>query len=246
MARNISQIGAILLICGSIACWSGCQKRPQTESTKPPEREHTSMSATWTAKQSEKEDSSATAKEAPITSEQSKTKPPSPPLTIPKVGLTDALHATCLVNEGDTFPAGQLVAPEGNSVSLPSQYGKKLTVLFFWAKDASRYDQLIANSALQDLQADVAEPYQEKGVRVIGIQVGGGPETSGQQFEKSGAKFPHYYDPDGAFFRRVAREKLPRLYLLDAAGKIIWFDVEYSRAARRNLLIAIQVALGEK
>jgi hypothetical protein len=39
---------------------------------------------------------------------------------------------------------------------------------------------------------------------------------------------------------------LPRVYLLNASGKIIWFDTDYSQASRRNLMQAIQVLLGEK
>ena len=35
------------------------------------------------------------------------------------------------------------------------------------------------------------------------------------------------------------------LYLLDAQGKILWFDVEYSRSTREDLVQGIRVALGE-
>ena len=50
-------------------------------------------------------------------------------------------------------------------------------------------------------------------------------------------------DADRAYFRQVATEKLPRTYLLDRNGKILWFDLEYSRSMRRELQNAIQYYL---
>jgi hypothetical protein len=44
----------------------------------------------------------------------------------------------------------------------------------------------------------------------------------------------------------VASEKLPRTYLLDASGKILWFDIEYSRTTRQQLLSAIRFSLAQK
>ena len=40
--------------------------------------------------------------------------------------------------------------------------------------------------------------------------------------------------------------RLPRVFLVDDRGKILWFDVEYSRTTRQELLQAIQVTLGKK
>ncbi len=204
------------------------------------------MSETWATKSGKLDESGGLIKKEETISNRSKEKTPSPPPTIPKVGLTDSLRATCLVNVGDRLPQAQLIAADGSNVSMQTQYGEKLTVLFFWSKGGSNYAQLIANSALQDLQLDVAEPYSPKGVKVIGVFVGAKPQTAGQEFEKSGTKFPRYFDPNGVFFSKVATDKLPRIYLCDASGKIVWFDTEYSRGTRRNLMQAIQVALGQK
>jgi hypothetical protein len=52
-------------------------------------------------------------------------------------------------------------------------------------------------------------------------------------------------DPKNEYFAKVAREKVLRTYLLDADGKILWFDVEYSRSTHRDLLQGIDVALGK-
>ena len=53
-------------------------------------------------------------------------------------------------------------------------------------------------------------------------------------------------DPQGEYFKTVAKEKLPRVYLLDASGKILWFDIDYARAMRRDLQTAIRAVLEGK
>jgi hypothetical protein len=56
-------------------------------------------------------------------------------------------------------------------------------------------------------------------------------------------------DSKGELFARIAKDPklkwMPRTYLLDAGGRILWFDVEYSRPMRRDLVEAIRVTLGE-
>jgi hypothetical protein len=178
---------------------------------------------------------------------ESKPAEPSPPPTIPKVNLSDELRAGCLVNVGDVLPKAELPDLAGKSQSLNSLYGKKLTVVFVW-KGATRRALLEAADMVRSLTNDVAKPFQDKGVQVIGIEVG---ESNVDLHEEPGsyvadAKFPHLLDSTGQFLAGLAKDgKLPRVYLLDAQGKILWFDVEYSRSTREDLLQGIRVALGE-
>ena len=167
---------------------------------------------------------------------------PEPVVEIPQVKLTEALAATCLVRVGDAMPLAELPAIGGGVTPLADAYGEKLTVLFFW-NGASIY----AMTELEDLTEDVAQPFAEKGVRVIGVNEGDPPEEAAGQAEGVGAKFANFLDLDGAYFAKVATEtkKMPRTFLLDAEGKILWFDIEYSSTTRRDLLQGIQVALGE-
>lgn len=174
-----------------------------------------------------------------------KPEPPPPPPTVPEVHLTDALRETCLVSVGDAMPTAELAGLNGDARPLGELFGEKLTVILFWNRGDSLYSQMAATSTLEDLQKDVAEPYGEKGVAVVGVNVGDPPEEAKQHVEEAGAAFPNLSDPDGDFFAKVATANLPRVYLLDAEGKIIWFDLEYSQITRRNLLQAIQVELGE-
>ncbi len=256
MAWNPVRISGLLLTFASIVLFLGCRESPQAEKAKSSGSRPAAKSATRTAAQEpetslaksdevETKDRIVTEKEEKPISKRSKPKTPPPPLTIPKVGLTDALRATCLVNVGDMMPNGELLTADGGKVSLESQFGEKYTVLFFWSEGGSNYARLAADAALRDLQNDVAEPYAGKAVKVIGINEDGKPQSVQQELEKIGIKVPCFFDPDNAFFSKVAKSILPRVYLLDESGKILWFDTEYTQSTRRNLLQAVKVVLGE-
>ncbi len=176
--------------------------------------------------------------------EPAKSKEPDEPARpeIPKVRLTEAHSVTCLVQVGDVMPKAELPAVGGGGSVMPIDelYGEKLTVILFWNSNS-----IYATAELEDLTGDVAIPFAQQGVRVIGINEGDSPEEAARQVDSLAAKFANFLDPGGTFFVKVATEKIPRTYLLDAAGKILWFDIEYSATTRRDLQQAIKVALGE-
>ena len=64
--------------------------------------------------------------------------------------------------------------------------------------------------------------------------------------DKAGAKFSMLHDADGKAFAAVGKDKLPRVYLVDPQGKVLWFDLEYSLTTRRELQQALRVVLGVK
>ena len=257
MAWKPLRILGLLLTLGSMALFLGCPESPKAEKEKSSFSRPAAKSATQTAsiepesslaksEEVQKKETIVAEKEDKPISKRSKLKTPPPPLTIPKVGLSDALRATCLVNVGDMMPDTILLTTEGSKVSLESLYGEKYTMLFLWSEGGSNYTRLAADAALQDLQGDLAGPYAGKGVKVIGINVGDRPAAIHQQLEKIGMKIPCYFDPNKAFFAKIAKSMLPRVYLLDESEKIIWFDTEYTQSTRRNLMLAVKVVLGEK
>ena len=177
--------------------------------------------------------------------EPPKVEEPPPPPKIPEVHLTDALRETCLVGVDDAMPEAELVDLEGQKQPLSGLRGEKLTLVFFWTRGSSQFSAMAAQMALEDLEKDVHEPYSDKGVQVVAVNESDTAEAVKETAEEAGVTFPSLLDPDGALFAQVAKERLPRPYLLDAEGKILWFDLEYSEPTRDNLMQAIQVALGE-
>jgi peroxiredoxin len=157
----------------------------------------------------------------------------------------EADRQKCVLWVGDVMPEAELADLAGSAQSLRGLFGQRLTVVFFWTSGSSELSAMAARNALEDLQKDVFEPYREKGVQVVGVNEGDRPEAVSQLVQQAGVTFPNLLDTDGALFARVATEKLPRPYLLDAEGKILWLDQEFSRTTRDNMMQAIQVALAE-
>ncbi len=169
--------------------------------------------------------------------------PPEPPPapTMPVVKMPEKLLETCLVKVGDRMPEAELIDLQNKRVALHSLLGKKLTVVLFWNSE-----NMYATQALEYAGLEVAEPYAKAGVRVIGVAVKDMPQAARKAVADAGAKYVNLLDPEGRYFGKAATEKIPRVYLLDAAGKILWLDIEYSASTRRDLDRAIKFKLGEK
>jgi peroxiredoxin len=166
---------------------------------------------------------------------------PAPP-KIPSVALSKQHQSLCKLKVGDTMPAFELQELGGNQPrSLAELAGDKATLLVFW-----KADRRMAREQLADLRYDVVEPFGERGVAVVGIAVEQSAADTEKTLQGAGAKFPNLLDPDGEAFARVGNEKLPRTYLLDPDGKILWFDIEYSHATRRELNQALQALTSEQ
>ncbi len=172
-------------------------------------------------------------------------KPPAPKPVIPKVVMDAKAQASCLVKVGDACPAAELPGLDGKPVALASLFGPKCTVLLLWAAGDSTYSRISALNALEDLQKDVLAPHQAKGVAVVAVNVQEPVDTVRKLVDDAKAAFPNLLDTDGSFFAKLATEKLPRIYLLDAQGKVLWLDIEYSQATRENLAQALQAVLQE-
>ena len=220
---------------------SGRETQPEEKSTEP--------QADSTAKTGDKsEDESPPPVPAPKQDKPAQVKKTphqvlSPSAAIPKVSLTEKLRATCLVKVGDQLPEIELTGLDGNKVALKSLYGDALTVVFFWNIGPTAYSRQSIIEALGDMQLDVLEPFAAKELKVVGIDVGDKPEDVKKVLETSGATYPVLLDPNGDYFKSVATEELPRVYLLDGAGKILWFDIDYTRATRRELMTGIKAVL---
>jgi len=172
---------------------------------------------------------------APPPKNASATTPPA----MPRVVLT-AGHATlCRVGVGDSLPAIELEDLDGRPHKLSDLLGEKLTVICFWS---SR--QVLAGEELADLGPDVVAHFADRGVAVVGIAEEPTAAAARQSVTDAAASFPMLLDPTGEALGKVGTGKLPRTYLVDRQGKILWFDIEYSRATRRELSQAIRAALG--
>jgi peroxiredoxin len=164
------------------------------------------------------------------------------PAKMPIVILSKREEALCKVKVGDTMPAIGLPKIGGSGTAkLGDLFGKKATVVVFW-----KGDRRMALEELADLGPDVSETFGKNGVAVVGIAVKESAASAPEDLTNAGAKFTNLLDADGKAFAQVGSERLPRTYLLDPSGKILWFDIEYSHATRRELHDALRVVSGAK
>ena len=233
--RNWSRAGLLVLPALLAAATMGCQKDSGVERAKRPKPKLSVITPKDNVPDVEPKGAQG------LSAGPVKTPEPPPPAKMPEVVMPAELLQTCLVKVGDAMPDGELVDLEGKKHQLGALRGEKLTVVLFWAGE-----NLYATKALEDLQPNVAEPYGRKGVRVIGVNVGEKPEAARKAAQDASVKYTNLVDADGSYFAKVAKEKLPRIYLLDGAGKILWFDTEYSDSTQRQLIAGIKVKLGER
>ncbi len=160
-----------------------------------------------------------------------------PVVKIPPVILSKGHAALCKVKVGDRMP--EITLPElsnGEQTELSSLYGDRATVVVFWSGNSR-----MAREQLGDMGPEVVERFGKSGVSVVGIAVG--PEAA--MLKAAKGDFPNLLDADGKAFALVGSEKLPRTYLLDPQGKILWFDIEYSLGTRRELQQAQRAVAGQ-
>jgi peroxiredoxin len=157
------------------------------------------------------------------------------PEGVPPVLLTKHHANLCRVKVGDALPAIELPTASGNKkTKLSELYGKAATVVVFWADDRE-----MSHMELADLATDVIEPFGSKGVAVVGVAVKEKPETATSAVKEVGKEIPMLVDDKGTAFAQIGSRNLPRTFVLDANGKILWFDIEYSHATRRELKQAL-------
>lgn len=149
--------------------------------------------------------------------------------SVPPVLLAADHAQLCKINVGDAFPAIALPKVGGGNAKVADFAGKKATVVLFWGPD-----RWMAEGALIDLGLEAAA-FGGKGVGFVGIAEGPANEKSDGLIKSAGAVLTQLADVDGAALAQVGERSLPRVYVLDSAGKVAWFDIEYSEATRREL-----------
>jgi peroxiredoxin len=159
---------------------------------------------------------------------------PPPEISKPEVILSQHHAQTCVIGVGDSFPAIALPDLEGNQRELSQLYGDRMTIVVFWTAKG-----LYAREQFSRIMQEAATRYEPMGVKVVAINVGDSPEVVQELATKHQVTIPCLLDADGQAFAQVATGLLPRTYLLDAEGRVLWFDLEYSRGQRLGLNNAI-------
>jgi peroxiredoxin len=156
----------------------------------------------------------------------------------PVVEMSQSHASTCLVAVGDTMPSIELSDLDGTTHPLADLLGSSLSVVVFWDAELA-----FAREQYEQLVREVVEPYGSLGVHVVAINVGDDPASVRELAAVAEGQFFNLLDSQRSAYQSVATAKLPRTYLLDATGKVLWMDIEYSRGTRRELENALRYFL---
>jgi peroxiredoxin len=157
------------------------------------------------------------------------------PALIPPVVMSKQHEALCIVKVGDKLPLISLNRLGDRPTRLGELFGRTATVVAFW-----RADRRATRTLLSDLGPDVSETFRQRGVAVVGVAVQTPEGEVRSSLEQASAQMPTLLDADGQAFALLGKDRLPRVYLVDGDGKILWFDIDYSLATRRELNQALR------
>ncbi|MDR2120022.1 MAG: TlpA family protein disulfide reductase [Tannerella sp.] len=139
---------------------------------------------------------------------------------------------------GDAMPAFVITADDGTQTTSAQFRGKVVLVNFFatWCPPC--------RTELAEMEKKLWPEYKDREDFVLLVI---GREHSGAEVEKYGAErglsFPLYPDKDRKIFAAFARQLIPRSYLTDKQGKIIFIAKGYEKKEFDNLMKAIERAL---
>ncbi len=164
-------------------------------------------------------------------------------VTMPEVELPQSDLEKCLVRVNDTLPTFELpMSGDAVSHAFDTLKGTKATVLLVWNPD-----DLYSVQALETLQVDllpkVQQAVESKTVAVLAVASATTDEGMKTAITSSQITYPVLLDADGSWCAKVTSDKPFRLFLLDATGKIVWFDIECSDSTLRDLTQGLQVLL---
>jgi len=173
----------------------------------------------------------------------------------PQVVLSAEHQATCRVHVGSTFPNLELTLQDGNTTTLSQLISDGPAVVFFWnekqAMSLKQIHEMRNLGAKRELRRDAIST-----LPLIAIHVG--PQTkrndidqhtSSDKTESSASSAIVFCnDQQSEAFGQVASPEAstPRSFVLDGKRQVVWLDIEYSRATRRQLQAAIDYVVKQR
>lgn len=250
--HRLANMVAIASLGAALLC--GCSREPRTKPEKPQpmaaQQESSQPSAPVSDSAKGTTDEAASDASEPPQPVHQEPSPPvgnavqtaaqAQPTAIPKVTMAELDRAKCKLFVGDSIPLQELSDLAGQTRPMQTLLADHGTLLVFFNVAQDRYSQLLATNLLSDLDRDVVQKYGNQAVAVVAIHVGKPSPELEQVVKDAGVTFPILLDAEGRYFAQFTADTPPTLYLVDHAGKVLWLDIEYSRAARESLKQALE------
>ena len=148
----------------------------------------------------------------------------------------DDLAETTLINAGDEAPDFTVEMLDGSKVAL-SALQDKPTLLIFWATWCPP-----CRLELSKLQEHIIDRYGDK-INVLPISRGEERAKVEEYISKMGYTFAVGLDGDQSIYRKYATNYIPRCFVIDAKGKVLYSGVGYDEAIAKEVEQNIEKAL---
>ncbi len=148
----------------------------------------------------------------------------------------DDLAETTLINAGDVAPDFTVEMLNGSKVTLSALQGKP-TLLIFWATWCPP-----CRLELSKLQEHIIDRYGDK-INVLPISRGEERAKVEEYISKMGYTFAVGLDGDQSIYRKYATNYIPRCFVIDAKGKVLYSGVGYDEAIAQEVEQNIEKAL---
>ena len=148
----------------------------------------------------------------------------------------DDLAETTLINAGDIAPDFTVEMLDGSKVTLSALQGKP-TLLIFWATWCPP-----CRLELSKLQEHIIDRYGDK-INVLPISRGEERAKVEEYISKMGYTFAVGLDGDQSIYRKYATNYIPRCFVIDAKGKVLYSGVGYDEAIAKKVEQNIEKAL---
>lgn len=148
----------------------------------------------------------------------------------------DDIEATTLIHAGDMAPDFTVEMLDGSSVTLSKLQGKP-TLLIFWATWCPP-----CREELSHLQEGVIDLFGDK-INVLPISRGEKREVVEGFLDKMGYTFAVGLDGDQSIYRKYATNYIPRCWVIDSKGEVVYAGVGYDEAIAAEVQKALNKAL---
>ena len=159
------------------------------------------------------------------------------PFTASAQSQEDQIKASTLINQGNKAPDFTVEMVNGEQITLSKLKGK-VVLINFWATWCPPCRQ-----ELTHVQKEIIDHFKGQDFVFLPISRGEKKEVVMAFREKQGYTFPMGLDPKQEIYKKYASNYIPRNFVVDKNGKVIYVSVGFEPAEFATLIKTIEAAL---
>ncbi|MCH5330024.1 MAG: TlpA family protein disulfide reductase [Alistipes sp.] len=154
--------------------------------------------------------------------------------------VEDEYSQTTLVKEGMEAPDFTVEMVDGSLFTLSEQRGN-VVLVNFWATWCPP-----CREELSHVQSDIVDRFAGRPFRMVAISRGEARETVEEFLSANGYRFPAALDPEQTVYQLFASNYIPRNFLIDADGKVVFTGIGYEEEEFAELTEMIENTLNNQ